>query len=133
MSVAGLLISLLVLLFGIAWIVIPFFEPNIKKSSAVTSAQLERAELSRQYTQTLSTIRELDEDLSTGKIQPEDHEHERHLWAQHGVQILKAIDQLEQNHPSLRAAANCGGDDQSIDAAIEAAVAHYRGESNKQP
>ncbi len=71
-------------------------------------------------------MRDLDEDQSTGKIQPDAYEQERQLWAQRGVQILKALDELsEEDAVPLKVKRGKARDGWDIDAAIEAAVAAY--------
>ena len=94
MSIPGLLVSMAFILGGIAWIVLPFLNPTaVKKTSSNSLIRDEHGQLTRRYSDVLTTIRELDADHSTGKIQPDDYERERQRWTQEGVQLLRKIDQ----------------------------------------
>jgi hypothetical protein len=124
MSAQGLIISLVLSGIGLAWIVFPFLRRDQGIAVEDRSPRKQYEQLLHQYQQIISTIRELDEDHSTGKVQPDEYDRERPLWAQRGVKILKQLDQLEQEHPSLCAVAK-PSDDQAIDDAIEAAISRY--------
>lgn len=124
MSAQGLIVSLVLSGIGIAWIVFPFLRRDRGIAAEDRSPKKQYEQLSHQYEQVISTIRELDEDHSTGKVQPDEYARERPLWAQRGVKILKQLDQLEQLHPFLRSAARTS-DDKAIDDAIEAAISRY--------
>jgi hypothetical protein len=125
MSAQGLIISLVLSGIGIAWIVIPFLRRDLGTVVDNQSPhKMQHEQLLLQYEQIIATIRELDEDYSTSKVPPDEYDRERPLWAQRGVEVLKQLDQLEQEHPALRAAAKTS-DDRAIDDAIEAAISRY--------
>ena len=125
MSALGLTVSLVLAGIGVAWIVFPLLKRDLGSAADNrTPFKKEHEQLTHQYELVISTIRELDEDHSTGKIQPDEYAHERPLWTQRGVKILKQLDQLEAEHPSLQSAARTP-DDQAIDDAIEAAISRY--------
>ena len=124
MSVEGLLISLILIAAGIAGVVFPLFRGATTKTGSNAVSAL-HSDLTQRYTQVLATIRDLDDDNSTGKILAEEYNVERHRWAQQGVQLLKEIEQLEQEHPVLGKPVNVV-EEQRIDDAIETAVARYR-------
>jgi hypothetical protein len=125
MSAQGLIVSLILSSIGIAWIIFPFLKRDLGNAADNRSPfQKEHEQLSHQYELVITTIRELEEDHSTGKIQPDEYGRERPLWAQRGVKILKQLDQLEQAHPALRSSAKTP-DDNAIDDAIEAAISRY--------
>ena len=124
MSVEGLLISLVFIAAGIAGIVFPLFQGAITKIGPNAVKTL-HSDLAQRYTQVLATIRDLDDDYSAGKILAEEYKVERQRWAQQGVQLLKEIEQLEQEHPVVGEPVDVV-EERRIDDAIETAVARYR-------
>ena len=119
MSIAGLLISLLLALIAIAIVARPLFSAAPGGADATTDDQRERAR--NYYERILINIRDLDEDLATGKISAADHGREREVWVTRGIALLRLQDQLmAQRAASATANAN------DIDALIEAAVAAHR-------
>lgn len=124
MSVEGLLISLVLIVAGIAGIVFPLFRGAIAKTGT-HAVRARHSNLTQRYTQVLATIRDLDDDYSVGKILVEEYDVERQRWAQQGVQLLKEIERLEQEHPVLGEPVDVV-EERRIDDAIETAVARYR-------
>lgn len=118
MSIEGLLIGLAMLAAAVAYTAYPLLQRS--RYTANTQIEHQRDRLLVFYEQVLSTIRDLDEDLSTGKINQADYEVEREHWAQRGVMVLEAMDELNAGHPrpTKRSA--------EMEDAIEAAVAEYR-------
>lgn len=92
------------------------------------------------YERVINNIRDLDEDFSTGKVNQEDYDSEREMWLGHGVQTLKALDELDADiAASVPVATSPVGQQQqpppvvvvqqpaqSVDERIEAAVAERR-------
>ena len=117
MSVAGLLISLLLALIAIAIVARPLLRAAPGSADAEPDDHSDRVR--NYYERVLINIRDLDEDLATGKISDADHGREREVWVARGIALLRLQDQLA----AQRDVADMGND---IDAIIEAAVAEYR-------
>lgn len=122
MSISGLLISLLLAAIAIAIVARPLFQSRRGGTQGARSRQQQREQLRTYYERVLTNIRDLDEDLATGKINEADHKEEREIWVQRGIILLRALDEMEedQRQPASEAEA------ERIDRAIEAAVAAYR-------
>lgn len=124
MSIAGLLITLVLSLAALAIVAVPLLRPAQRERAAAEYLRLQRDRLAAYYERALSNIRDLDEDMATGKINQGDYEAEREAWVGRGIRVLRALDQLDREG-SLRVD---GDDEASIDRAIEVAVAAYREE-----
>ena len=119
MSIPGLLIALLLALFAIAMVVQPLLGAAPKRSKSEPVDAVERERVRNYYERVLTNIRDLDEDMATGKISAADHTREREVWVARGIALLRLQDQLDARQGTAAAA-------QDIDALIEAAVAAYR-------
>jgi hypothetical protein len=106
----------------LAWIVIPLLgrEQRALVPQSTVARQRERLEI--YYARILRNIRDLDEDHATGKLNTKDYEQERELWAQRGVAVLAALDQLDAEHLIAPSAA----DDSTIDRQIEKLIESYK-------
>lgn len=124
MSIAGLLFGLGVLLIAVVWIGRPFINrSSLPVPDEVLQKQRER--MLMVYERVLTNMRDLDEDHSTGKMPDGDYAEERELWVQRGIQVLKALDDLDAQH-IITLAVDAETIDEAIDRQIEAAVAAYR-------
>ncbi len=124
MSIPGLLISLLLALIAIAIVARPFFTRATDRRVAESDYQSER--VGNYYERVLTNIRDLDEDLATGKISAADHGREREVWVARGIALLRLQDQLGAQQQAA--------DERSdIDARIDAAVAAYRQNNGPAP
>lgn len=125
MSIAGLLIALVLSLAALAIVARPLLRPARRERAAAENLRLQRDRLAAYYERVLTNIRDLDEDMATGKINQGDYKAEREAWVGRGIRLLRAQDQLERE-----GSLGGGGDDAArIDQAIEEAVAAYRAES----
>lgn len=122
MSFEGLLAAALLLFISTAWVALPFLRRQIVQSDQGMLMQKQRERLDVLYRQVTTTIRDLDEDFSTGKIQEDDYHRERQFWLERGVQILKAQEQIDTGHVPLTSMPD---QPDPTDDAIEAAVARY--------
>ena len=122
MSIPGLLISLLLALIAIAIVAHPLLSAARRGRDADAADRIQRERVANYYERVLTNIRDLDEDLATGKISAADHGREREVWVARGLGLLRLQDQLDAQPPSAGAPASS----QAIDRAIEAAVAAYR-------
>ncbi|MCY3832601.1 MAG: hypothetical protein OXG85_06265 [Chloroflexi bacterium] len=121
MSIAGLLISLLLAGVAIAIVARPLFQSRRSGASGVDRGRQEE-QLRTLYERVLTNIRDLDEDLATGKISAVDQREEREVWVQQGIGLLRALDEMAKE----TSAASSQMDAEGVDQAIEAAVAAYR-------
>jgi type II secretory pathway component PulM len=130
MSLGGLAIAVTMLVIVVLWIVVPLLDRRRPAAPDAQAVERQRERLLANYERTLRNIRDLDEDYATGKIQPEDYQDEREPWVQRGIQLLMAMDRLEQldGRTNLAAAGvlRPGEADRTVDEAIEAAVAARR-------
>lgn len=124
MSIAGLLIALAMSLAALAIVARPLLRPARGERASAENLRLQRDQLDLYYERVLTNIRDLDEDMATGKMNRSDYESEREAWVGRGIRLLRAQDQLEREG-SL---SEDGDDAARIDRAIEEAVAAYRAE-----
>ena len=120
MSIGGLLISLILAGIAIAIAARPLFQS--RRSAAGADRQRQEEQLRTTYERVLTNIRDLDEDLATGKIGAVDQREEREVWVQRGIGLLRALDEMAKD----RSAVSSEMDAEGVDRAIEAAVAAYR-------
>lgn len=121
MATETIIIVAVILVIGLAWIGQPFIRRERgKRSSDLAVKQRER--LLVYYEQALASVRDLDEDYSTGKIRPDDYNRERELWTARGVQVLQALEDLD-GESIVEKPLQTGESTPDIDDAIEAMVA----------
>lgn len=84
--------------------------------------QKARDELLTSYERVLSTIRDLDEDYNTGKLEPDTYKSERSYWTEQGIALLQ---QLEPQEDAPRKS-NKKQVDTAADDEVEKAIAAYR-------
>lgn len=125
MSIEGLLISLVIVAATVLWIASPFWQRQAGAAASDALVQKQRERLLVYYERVLTNVRDLDEDYSTGKMQASDYETEREEWVQRGVQVLKALDELDHHH-LIVSDADQAALDHAIDDAIERAIATHR-------
>lgn len=126
MSIEGLIASLVVVGLAALYIALPLLRGNRENSSDL-ALQKQSERLLVYYERVLTNLRDLDEDHATGKITSDEYQFEREDWVQRGVQVLKALDHLQELHiipqsHNLDDAAI----DRAVDDAIEAAIAARR-------
>lgn len=129
MSVPGLLIALILSAFALAIVAGPLLRPARRERAAEARLRRQRARIRDYYERVLTNIRDLDEDFATGKISADDYREEREVWAQRGIRLLRAADQLEREESPIAVANEADG----IDRAIEEAVAAYRDGLRRAP
>lgn len=120
MSLEGLLIVVVMFMVGAAWAAFPLLRKDAHPRAANLSLQRQR--LLVYYERIMKNIRDLDEDFDLGKADEANYQRERELWAQRGVEVLRALDELNK-HPLVSTRVSEVGDiDRAIDDAIEAAI-----------
>ena len=114
-----------VILLGIALLAV--LQPilaNRRGDFTATLAQKKRDELLSSYERVLATIRDLDEDYNTGKLDDESYQAERAIWTERGIAVLQELEpQEEQIH--LQAPRQSQAE-QELNDAVENAIAAYR-------
>lgn len=125
MSIQGLLFALLLVLFVLAWVVMPLFQ----RATPVEDDPLlekQRERLLVYYERVLRNIHDLDEDHTLGKLDEGEYSREREEWAQRGAQVLQALDTIAERTVIAETPADDTAVDHAIDDAIETAIQRYR-------
>jgi hypothetical protein len=127
MSIEGLILGFIVLSVVLLVVVAPLLgrATPYDGAAAQVARQRERAQL--YYERVLRNLRDLDEDHALGKLGDADYTQEREVWAQRGVQVLRALDALEAGTLIAAQGAEDAEIDRSLDDAVEAAVMVARG------
>lgn len=92
MSSTGLIVSIVMLLGGLAWLALPYLRGNRAALSAQRDSLRERPLLAARYERALMSVRELDEDYAVGKLSPEVYATERARWVEEGAILLEALE-----------------------------------------
>lgn len=117
-----------ILILGSLYLVIAPFRAKSTVSAAALAFQRQRDALLVYYEQVTSSLRDLKEDVATGKLSPEEYQADYDKWMQRGVQILQVLEELDrENQPLI---VNGGAPAEDMDQAIEDAVQLYL-KSNK--
>jgi hypothetical protein len=98
------------------------FRRGGRASAAAMAYQRQRDALLVYYQQVTSSLRDLDDDFHAGRLSNQDYADDRERWMQRGVQILRALDELDAANPALAQAAVAQDD---VEQHIEAAVRRY--------
>lgn len=122
MSIEAAVVSGVLILVSLYFVIAPLrFRDSV--SPAALAFQRQRDALLVYYQQVTSSLRDLKEDLGTGKLSPEAYQAEYEKWMQRGVQILQVLEALDrENQPLIT---NGGVPAEDMDQAIEDAVQLY--------
>lgn len=133
MSIEGIVIALVLTTLVVALIALPLLRRESGASSDTQLVDKQRERLLVYYERVLKNIHDLDEDYGLGKLAHDEYAHDRELWAQRGIQVLKALDDLKQGRTLTPAQPQTddASVDRVIDDTIEAAIRAYR--SSRQP
>jgi primosomal protein N'' len=120
-----IIVAGIIAILGLIWLAFPFFRSYEQTDDDIAQKQLER--LLVYYEQVMATLRDLEHDFSTGKLNQADYEADKEVWMARGIKVLDAINQISdtppeampQHQPTKAAQQH---NEQDIDAAIEAAV-----------
>ena len=126
MSIAGLVFFLVALVITAALVIAPLLRRDRQQTADEAHIQQQRERLLVYYERVLTNLRDLDEDHATGKMPDQTYALERGEWEQRGIQVLKAIDSLEDESIIPTGIQDEAAVDEAIDAAIEAAIASRR-------
>ncbi len=115
MSIGGVVFLILLTAAVAFWVLRPVILQRWGKPNVAQDAiQKQRERVLTYYERVLSNVRDLDDDLATEKIHPEEHAQERVVWVERGVTLLALLDQLKE-----RAITQENATDAEIDALIE--------------
>jgi hypothetical protein len=122
MSYEGLFVSFVLAAVVAVLIATPLLRRDVQRKGFEVQKQRDR--LLAYYERVLTNIRDLDEDHATGKMIDEEYAGEREAWVLRGIQVLKALDELDAGRvlPAMDEAAA----DEAIDDALEAAIQAYK-------
>ncbi len=126
MSIEGLIVSVILLTLVALWVAAPLLRTDTRQKADEAHLQKQRERLLIYYERVLTNLRDLDEDYSTGKMPEGDYALEREEWVQRGIQVLKALDMLDEHTFIDSPPADDVAVDEAIDHAIEAAIAARR-------
>lgn len=126
MSIEGLIFFLLLLAVTVALVAAPLLRRDSSQSADTLHIQKQRERLLIYYERVLTNLRDLDEDHTTGKMPADAYNAEREEWVQRGIQVLRALDELEEHSMIPTAVRDDAAVDEAIDDAIEAAIAARR-------
>jgi hypothetical protein len=92
MSGGGMVVSIVMLVIGIAWLALPYVR-GVRAGHTIEREKLrERFTLAAAYERALLTVRDLDEDFQVGKLSQETYVRERERWLKHGAAQLEALE-----------------------------------------
>ncbi len=126
MSLGGIVFFLVALALTALVVVAPLLRRTSSANAADIRLQKQQERLLVYYERVLTNVRDLDEDHATGKMPDTDYNDERELWVQRGVQVLRALDSLDDHSIIPEAVHDEAAIDEAIDQAIESAIADYR-------
>ncbi len=92
MSSTGLIVSIVMLLVGIAWLGLPYLRSNRLMLNQQREELLARPILAARYERAVATVRELDEDFQVGKLSQETYATERARWVEEGAALVEALE-----------------------------------------
>jgi hypothetical protein len=134
-STPSLIVIVLIALAGLAYMGLPLFRREDERTeNEIVQKQLEY--LLFYYEQVMATLRDIEEDHVTGKLNDADYNDEREAWAARGVKVLAAINQINEQMPqsvptednaSTNSRKRTTRSEADIDAAIEAAISKAMG------
>jgi hypothetical protein len=129
MSIEGLIGIGLMLMLAAVGILFPFFGSNAKRTSRlIEQLDLSREELITSYERVLSTLRDLEEDFKSHKINPEDYEQERGYWSRYGIQLLELLDDSSEDSvlDDNSVESEISVSDAELNQSVEQAILNYR-------
>jgi hypothetical protein len=129
MEIESLILGIIIAALAVLIVLWPFVAPPREWNRSPRSSRLETLVMQRDAI--YATIRDLDFDYETGKLEEADYRAQREDWVVRGVEVLKALDALRQSSGPVGTLESGGavtdvGPDLALDAQIEAAVASRR-------
>ena len=125
MSDAGILSAVILILISLIIVCYPLLSRHIALGDQARQRRL-HDELITSYERVVATIRDLDEDFRTGKLNESDYRPEREQWVSRGITFLQQIEEVGPLPQHLATPAAVADElDDDADAQIEDAIAHY--------
>ncbi|MGJ3240226.1 MAG: hypothetical protein ACFE0Q_16075 [Anaerolineae bacterium] len=123
MSLPGLLLASLMIVLVLGVTIYPLLQREQRSGSSFRHKQRERA--LAYYERVLRNLRDLDDDLDTGKIIQAEYELERERWMARGTELLQMLEQLDQAH-NINDDLSASATDADIDAKIEQMLTEHQ-------
>lgn len=104
MSVAGLLISSLIVVVVGLWVFMPLLrQPDARTnpSEAASFIAQQRERLVILYERSLRNINDLDEDFNLGKLDQDGYAKDREALVQRGIAALQGLERLDKREPII--------------------------------
>ncbi len=92
MSGGGFVVTVFLLVLGVAWLALPFLIRKAGVDYEAGDKGRDRLNLASAYERALLMVRDLDEDYQLGKIPPETYAVERTRLVEQGASLLEALE-----------------------------------------
>lgn len=103
MEVIGTLIAIVAALVVVAYVAQPFFAPNLRRDDGLKGREIaglqDRSALLEERNRLYRTIKELDMDHQTGKVNEQEYADQRYQLMAQSVEVVQQIDALGQALP----------------------------------
>jgi len=123
MSFMGFIGALVMIVVLLVFVVGPLIFNPYESTQSFRNKQRERA--LAYYERVLTNIRDLDDDLATGKISEDEYTIEREKWMARGVELLAMIAELDKQ-ANIMEDLDDQASEADIDHAIEQAISEMR-------
>jgi len=126
MSDAGLVFAVVMGLISLLSVGYPLLSRQITLGESARQRRL-YDELMTTYERVVATIRDLDEDFRTGKLNESDYRPEREQWVARGITTLQQIEEIGPlpSHIAVPTPAEATTTEDDTDTQIEEAIARY--------
>lgn len=124
MSIEGLIGLVVMVIVGLVGVGLPFLtNKTTDRSIRKRELDMSRDELITTYERVLSSLRDLEDDYKSHKINADDYEREHEYWSQYGIRLLQLLD------GDTLSEIDTGQDDRDemyLDRSVEDAIKNYR-------
>jgi hypothetical protein len=93
---AGIVLTVLITIAALIWIVAPLLRADAAESERVSSAVSEERDLRSKREMALTSLRDLEDDRATGKIDDKDYAELKASLSAQAIDIMKQLDALEE-------------------------------------
>ena len=100
MSGAGFVVTVFLLVLGVAWLALPFLNRNVAVTYEEGDKGRDRLNLAAAYERALLMVRDLDEDYNLGKLPQDVYTAERARLIEQGAALLQAFEQSGGSLPT---------------------------------
>lgn len=122
MSIEGLIGLVVMLIVGLIGIGLPFVtNRHTSRDNRKRELEMTRDTLIATYERVLSTLRDLEDDHKSHKINPADYEREKAYWSEYGVRLLQLLDGDQPVEDPVQ-----DHDEMQLDRSVEEAIRDYR-------